>query len=109
VVAHFCSSFEKTKLRDTLSGSYRINKSQDTLMYQESPKAGLFRRLAAIVYDVLILAALWMLAMGLALLLVTLLDKLGLVSLAAYQDQADFIQKHSIWFQLYSLLVFLWF
>ena len=78
-------------------------------MYHESPKAGVFRRLAAIVYDVLILAALWMLAMGLALLLVTILDKLGLVSLAAYQDQADFIQKHSIWFQLYSLLVFLWF
>jgi uncharacterized RDD family membrane protein YckC len=109
VVAHFCSSFEKTKLRDTLSANYRINKSQDTLMYHGSPKAGLFRRLAAIVYDVLILAALWMLAMGLALLLVTILDKLGLVSLAAYQDQADFIQKHSLWFQLYSLLVFLWF
>ncbi len=55
-------------------------------MYHGSPKAGLFRRLAAIVYDVLILAALWMLAMGLALSLVTILDKLGLVSLAAYQD-----------------------
>lgn len=67
-------------------------------MYHGSPKAGLFRRLAAIVYDVLILAALWMLAMGLALLLVTILDKLGLVSLAAYQDQADFIQKHSLGF-----------
>ncbi|RVT48604.1 RDD family protein [Rheinheimera sediminis] len=78
-------------------------------MYHGSPKAGLFRRFAAILYDVLILAALWMLAMGLALLLVTILDKLGLVSLAAYQDQADFIQKHAFWFQLYSLLVFVWF
>lgn len=78
-------------------------------MYHGSPKAGLFRRFAAIVYDVLILAALWMLAMGLALLFVTILDKLGLVSLAAYQDQADFIQQHAIWFQLYSFLVFVWF
>lgn len=78
-------------------------------MYQESPKAGVFRRLAAIVYDVLILMALWMLAMGLALLFVTILDKSGLVSLAAYQDQADFIQQHALWFQLYSLLLFAWF
>ncbi|MBU1618681.1 MAG: RDD family protein [Gammaproteobacteria bacterium] len=78
-------------------------------MYHGSPKAGLFRRLAAILYDVLILAALWMLAVGLALVLVTILDNVGLVSLAAYQDQADFLQKHSIWVQLYLLLVSAWF
>ena len=78
-------------------------------MYHESPKAGLFRRLAAIVYDVLILAALWMLAVGLALVLVTILDNIGLISLETYQDQADFLQKHSIWVQLYLLLVSTWF
>ncbi|WP_337881663.1 RDD family protein [Rheinheimera sp.] len=79
------------------------------MMYQDNPRAGLFRRLAAMVYDTLILAALWMLAMGLALAFVALLDKTGLISLAAYQDEAEFIQKHALWFQLYSLLVFGWF
>ena len=60
-------------------------------------------------YDWLILAALWMLAMGLAMAFVALLDTLGLISLAAYTDYADFTTRHKIWFQLYSVCCLLWF
>ncbi|HEX5792633.1 MAG TPA: RDD family protein [Rheinheimera sp.] len=78
-------------------------------MFADAPRAGLIRRLAAILYDWLILAALWMAAMMLALLLVTLLNSIGIISLANYTDHADFIAQHKIWFQLYSVMWFFWF
>ena len=78
-------------------------------MFANAPRAGLIRRLAAILYDWLILAALWMAAMALALLLVGILNRFGVISLANYTDHADFIARHNIWFQLYSLLWFGWF
>jgi uncharacterized RDD family membrane protein YckC len=78
-------------------------------MFANAPRAGLIRRLAAIMYDWLILAALWMAAMALALLLVALLNSVGVISLANYTDHADFITQHKIWFQLYSVFWFFWF
>lgn len=78
-------------------------------MYLECPRAPLWRRLAAIIYDALVLCALWMFAMALALGAVVLLNKIGLISLQGYQDQAEYIQKHQLWFQLYSLIWILWF
>lgn len=78
-------------------------------MFAEAPRAGLIRRLAAMMYDWLILAALWMLAMALALALVALLNASGLIDLTAYTDHADFIAQHKIWFQLYSLGWVVWF
>lgn len=78
-------------------------------MFADAPRAGLLRRLAALMYDWLILAALWMAAMGLAMAVVALLNTLGLISMAGYTDHADYIAQHKIWFQLYSLLVFAWF
>lgn len=78
-------------------------------MFADAPRAGLIRRLAAMMYDWLILAALWMAAMGLALLMVALLNSAGIISLANYTDHADFITQHNIWFQLYSLCWFGWF
>jgi len=78
-------------------------------MYQDNPRAGLLRRLAALIYDWLVLAALWMLAIGLALVVVALLEKAGAISLTGYLDEAEFIQKNPLWFQLYSLLLFVWF
>lgn len=78
-------------------------------MFANAPRAGLIRRLAAIMYDWLILAALWMAAMALALLLVALLNAVGVISLANYTDHADFITQHKIWFQLYSVFWFFWF
>lgn len=78
-------------------------------MFADAPRAGLIRRLAAMLYDWLILAALWMLAMAVALIAVALLNATGLISLAAYTDHADFIARHKIWFQLYSAGCFIWF
>lgn len=78
-------------------------------MFADAPRAGLLRRLAALMYDWLILAALWMAAMGLAMAVVALLNTLGLISLASYTDHADFIARHKIWFQLYSVAWFCWF
>lgn len=78
-------------------------------MYADAPRAGLLRRLAAIVYDALVVCALWMFAMALALLAVSLLAKAGLISLQGYQDEAEYIQKHALWFQLYSLGCIGWF
>jgi len=78
-------------------------------MFADAPRAGLIRRLAAMLYDWLVLAALWMAAMALALLLVALLNSTGVISLANYTDHADFITQHKIWFQLYSLAWFAWF
>ena len=78
-------------------------------MFADAPRAGLIRRLAAMMYDWLILAALWMAAMALALVLVAVLNSTGLISLANYTDHADFISQHKIWFQLYSVAWFFWF
>ena len=78
-------------------------------MFANAPRAGLIRRLAAMLYDWLVLAALWMAAMALALLLVALLNSAGIISLVNYTDHADFITQHKLWFQLYSVLCFFWF
>ncbi|MEH8016469.1 RDD family protein [Rheinheimera muenzenbergensis] len=78
-------------------------------MFADAPRAGLIRRLAALMYDWLILAALWMLAMGLAMAAIALLSQLGLISLAGYTDYADVVSQHKIWFQLYSAGCFFWF
>ncbi|MEH8019816.1 MULTISPECIES: RDD family protein [Rheinheimera] len=78
-------------------------------MFANAPRAGLIRRLAAMIYDWLVLVALWMAAMVLALLLVALLNSLDIISLANYTDHADFITQHKIWFQLYSALCLIWF
>lgn len=78
-------------------------------MYVDNPRAGVLRRLSAMMYDGLVLCALWMGAMALGLLVVVLLDKAGVISLVGYQDAADYIQQHAIWFQLYTLAVFAWF
>lgn len=78
-------------------------------MFADAPRAGLIRRLAAIVYDALIVIALLMFAMTLALFAVAVLEKTGLISLHGYQDSADYIQQHAVWFQLYLVVWVVWF
>jgi len=83
-------------------------------MYQSAPRAPLWRRLAAMIYDVMALIALMMLAMGLALMVVKSLQSAGVLATAGYIDAADYVQKHAIWFQLYlvvgifSFYVYFW-
>lgn len=83
-------------------------------MYQSAPRAPLWRRLAAMIYDVMALIALMMLAMGLALMVVKSLQSAGVLATEGYIDAADYVQKHAIWFQLYlvvgifSFYVYFW-
>jgi uncharacterized RDD family membrane protein YckC len=56
-----------------------------------APRAGFARRLAAMIYDILVLAALVMLAAGIAMLLVQLLAWTGLVNLSGFSDIADYL------------------
>lgn len=78
-------------------------------MFNEAPRAGVIRRLAAIVYDSLVVVALLMFAMTLALAAVAGLEKGGVISLVGYQDSADYIQHHALWFQLYLVVWTFWF
>lgn len=59
--------------------------------YTTAPRAGFARRLAAIIYDLLILCALIMFAAGIAMLFVQILVWIKLISLEAYSDTADFL------------------
>lgn len=83
-------------------------------MYQSAPRAPLWRRLAAMMYDFMAVIALIMLAMGLALALVHGLQNLGVLATEGYVDAADYVQKHAIWFQCYlvvgifSFYVYFW-
>jgi uncharacterized RDD family membrane protein YckC len=105
LVAQNYSSFENTSRHATLRRFFFL----DIAMFADAPRAGLIRRLAAMMYDWLVLAALWMAAMALAMLLISLLNSVGVISLASYTDHADFIARHKLWFQLYSVAWFAWF
>jgi len=77
--------------------------------YRQAPRAGLWRRLGAMLYDGMTLVAILMFAMALAVGLVTALAATGLISLQGYVDTAAYVQAHAIWFQLYMVAVVLWF
>lgn len=62
-------------------------------MYCDAPRAGFARRLAAMIYDVLILCAIVMLAAALAMLAVQCLVWSGVVSLQGYTDLADYLNS----------------
>jgi uncharacterized RDD family membrane protein YckC len=64
---------------------------QELAMFANAPRAGFARRLAAIIYDILVLMALVMLAAGIAMLLVQLLVWTALVNLNGYSDIADYL------------------
>ena len=80
-------------------------------MFLQCPRAPLWRRLAAIVYDSLVLCALWMFAGFIAALLVQALVSLKIVSLQGYVDLADYMNSSwRKWVYLgYFALVTLWF
>lgn len=81
----------------------------DAQDYRQAPRAGLWRRLGAILYDGMTLIAILMFAMALAVGAVSALAAIGLISLQGYVDTAAYVQAHAIWFQLYMLAVVLWF
>lgn len=60
-------------------------------MFENAPRAGFARRLAAIIYDALVLFAVIMAAAGLAVGLVFAMNKVGLLDLSGYEDTAAFL------------------
>ncbi|PFG55257.1 putative RDD family membrane protein YckC [Vibrio sp. ES.051] len=65
--------------------------------------AGLFRRLAALVYDTLIIIAIEMMAAGIVMAVVFALNAAGLLSYGQYVDAADMLGKHPVLSPLFTL------
>lgn len=72
------------------------------------PRAGLPRRLGAILYDILVIAALLMLAAGVALGAVAIVVSTGLVTLADGQDYASLLENNWL-YRFYLVAVIFWF
>ncbi len=73
------------------------------------PPAGLFRRLAALVYDSLIVLAIEMMAAGVVMAIIFALNAAGLLSYGEYLDAADMLSKHPVMSPIFTLyLVVVW-
>ena len=76
------------------------------------PPAGLFRRLAALFYDTLIILAIEMMAAGVVMAIVFALNAAGVLSYGEYVDAAEMLSKHPVMsplFTLYLAVVWIYF
>tara|TARA_R110001583_G_scaffold9945_4_gene46311 strand:+ start:19727 stop:20284 length:558 start_codon:yes stop_codon:yes gene_type:complete len=64
--------------------------------YQSCPRANLFKRLGAYIYDLFALIAVLMLSVIVAILVVIISNQVGLINLEAYQDTADYLGQSTI-------------
>ncbi|AXY00244.1 MULTISPECIES: RDD family protein [Vibrio] len=67
------------------------------------PPAGFFRRIAALIYDTLIILAIEMMAAGVVMAIVFALNAAGLLSYGEYVDAADMLGKHPVLSPLFTL------
>ena len=65
--------------------------------YQACERASFFKRLGAYIYDLFALGAILMLAAILALLVVTISNKVGLIDLSLYEDTAQYLGQSPIY------------
>jgi uncharacterized RDD family membrane protein YckC len=65
--------------------------------YQACERASFFKRLGAYIYDLFAIGAILMLATILALLVVTVANKVGVIDLSLYKDSADYLAKNSFY------------
>lgn len=72
-------------------------------MTQTKQYPGLFRRIGAWIYDALVVAAVLMLAGGLAMAVIALLLSTGLLNLGNYADASEYLTRHPIAAPLYSV------
>ncbi len=73
------------------------------------PKAGLFRRLAALFYDALIIIAIEMMAAGIVIAILEALVAAGLMNYGQYTDASDLLSTHPVWSLVYTgYLAFIW-
>jgi uncharacterized RDD family membrane protein YckC len=64
--------------------------------YQGCPRANLFKRLGAYIYDLFALVAVLMLSGIVAILVVIIANNTGLINLSAYKDIADYLGKSDV-------------
>lgn len=73
----------------------------------EYPRAGFFKRIAAIIYDSLIVVVLAFVVTFINLLIISALSSNGIIDISAYEDPSAFINKQW-WFKL-EVVVAIWF
>ncbi|WP_436323019.1 RDD family protein [Vibrio cidicii] len=66
------------------------------------PPAGLFRRLAALFYDALMIIALEMIAAGVVMAVLFALNGMGILSYGEYLDAADLLSRHPIFSPMFT-------
>lgn len=83
------------------------NQTQKTLheQYQACPRANLFKRLGAYIYDLFALAAVLMFSVIFAMLLVVLCEKLSFIDLSAYKDVADYLSQSNLFAAYLGLVI----
>lgn len=73
--------------------------------YQACERASLFKRLGAYIYDLFALGAVLMLATVLALLVVIIVNRIGVIDLSLYQDSADYLGQSPIFLIYLSVVI----
>jgi len=73
--------------------------------YQSCPRANLFKRLGAYIYDLFALGAVLMLAVIFAILIVVIINKVGLIDLSAYQDVAAYLSTSTLFAAYLGLVI----
>ncbi|GLS89527.1 RDD family protein [Psychromonas marina] len=82
----------------------KVSKKTLQEQYQTCPRANLFKRLGAYIYDLFALAAVLMFSVIFAILVVIIINNMGLINLDAYQDIADYLSRSGV-FAAYLTLV----
>ncbi|PKF63011.1 RDD family protein [Psychromonas sp. psych-6C06] len=86
----------------------KVSKLTIQEQYQSCPRANLFKRLGAYIYDLFALAAVLMFSVIFALLVVIIFNNMGLINLDAYKDIADYLSQSSA-FAVYLAMVIIGF
>lgn len=73
--------------------------------YQACERASFFKRLGAYLYDLFALGAILMLAAIVALLVVTIANKVGLIDLSLYKDNAQYLSDNSFYLAYLSFII----
>ncbi|MEI6897257.1 MAG: RDD family protein [Psychromonas sp.] len=83
----------------------KVSKTTLQEQYQTCPRANLFKRLGAYLYDLFAVAALLMFAVIVAILVAIISNNLGLIDLSAYRDIADYLSQSSLFAAYLGLVI----
>lgn len=83
----------------------KISKLTLQEQYQTCPRANLFKRLGAYIYDLFALAAVLMFSVIFAILAVIIFNNMGLIDLSASQDIADYLSRSTAFAAYLGLVI----